>query len=207
MAPSHVTLIFNTNDSTSGSISADTTPSSTSTEVISHQYWSPWKSDHTTKVPVMLSRTYLQDWKSLPAQDHTVQWTLHYHCDRGALKKQIKNCWKKKNSLSTCPIDHCQWSTLAENCNAWHLTINHVFFFKNTNKAALKDKRLKRRNSKPWPNLQLLQLGQPVLHGLYIYIFCVVVLRIFFLLYSYDIKYFYVKQIINTQLYGSSILI
>ena len=52
-----------------------------------------------------------------------------------------------KTSLSTCHIDHCWWSTLAENRDAWHLTFKHVVsFFESTSWATLKDKRCRRKN-------------------------------------------------------------
>ena len=60
-------------------------------------------------------------------------------CNRGVPKKWFKSCLKK--SFGACHIDHYQWSTLAENHDMWHLTINYVFSFKNTHRAALKDKR------------------------------------------------------------------
>ena len=48
------------------------------------------------------------------------------HCDKGVPKKQSKDCLKK--TFGACNIDHYKLSTLAENCDAWHLTTNHIIF-------------------------------------------------------------------------------
>lgn len=62
------------------------------------------------------------------------------HRERGAPKKRFKDSLKK--SLSTCNIDHKQWSDLAADRNTWRHTIHHATApFEEDRRAALKDKR------------------------------------------------------------------
>ena len=72
------------------------------------------------------------------------------YCDRGAPKKQFKDCLKK--SFGACDTDHCWLSTQIENCDAWHLTTNHIVSSENTHRAALKVKRYEKRNYNTMPS-------------------------------------------------------
>ena len=107
-----------------------------------HQYWRSWKAKIISMKAMLLKSQ--------------VCWTGHVftcsrsysadHCDdRRAPKKWFKNCLKK--SLVAYHIALCQWSTLIEKCNTWCLTINHVVSpFVNFHRAALKDKRHRKRD-------------------------------------------------------------
>ena len=66
------------------------------------------------------------------------------HRERGAPKKRFKNSLKK--SLSTCNIDHKQWSDLAADRVAWHHTIHQaVAQFEMDRRNLLKDRKQRRR--------------------------------------------------------------
>ena len=67
------------------------------------------------------------------------------HRDRGAPKKRYKDSLKK--SLSTCHIDHRQWSALAADRGAWrHAVHQSVSSFESNRRATLKEKRSRRKN-------------------------------------------------------------
>ena len=90
------------------------------------------------------------------------------HCDWGAPKKWFKDCWEK--SIIVYHIDHHWWSTLAENCDAWCLTTNHVSSFENSHRAALKEKKtweeeLQHYAIKQWPAIPVpYWLCQPIIY-------------------------------------------
>ena len=66
------------------------------------------------------------------------------HRERGAPKKRFKDSLKK--SLTTCNIDHRQWSDLAAYRVAWHHTIHQAAAqFEVDRKSSLKDKRQRRK--------------------------------------------------------------
>ena len=66
------------------------------------------------------------------------------HRERGAPKKRVKD--SRKKSLTTCNIDHRQWSDLAANRVAWCHTIHQAAAqFKVDRKNSLKDKRQRRK--------------------------------------------------------------
>ncbi|KAI8484505.1 hypothetical protein Bbelb_377760 [Branchiostoma belcheri] len=67
------------------------------------------------------------------------------HRNRGAPKKRFKDCLKK--SLSSCNIDHSQWSALATDRAAWRHTVHDsVSAFERRRRTALEEKRSKRKN-------------------------------------------------------------
>ena len=93
-------------------------------------------------------------------------WALLWPLRRRGTKDIIQVLLEK--SLAVCHIDYCWWSTLTENCDAQHLTTDHIVsFFENTCLATLKDKKLSKDELqldaiKLSPNLQLQSL-QPSL--------------------------------------------
>ena len=67
------------------------------------------------------------------------------HLDRGGPKKRYKNFLKKL--LSTCHIDHSQWSTLAADRGTWrHIIHQAAFSFEDYCRINLKEKRCRRKN-------------------------------------------------------------
>ena len=67
------------------------------------------------------------------------------HRERRAPKKRFKDSLKK--SLTTCNIDHRQWSDLAADRVAWHHTIHQAAAqFEVDKKNSLKDKRQRRKS-------------------------------------------------------------
>ena len=66
------------------------------------------------------------------------------HCEGGAPKKRFKDNLKK--SLTTCNIDHKQWSDLAADCVAWRHTIHQAASqFEADRRSSLEDKRQRRK--------------------------------------------------------------
>ena len=86
------------------------------------------------------------------------------HRERGAPKKRFKDSLKK--SLTTCNIDHRQWSDLAADRVAWRHTIHQAAAqFEVDRKNSLKDKRPRRKTcaaSTTTPDKKILSL-QPLL--------------------------------------------
>ena len=65
--------------------------------------------------------------------------------DRRGVKRRYKNSLKKP--LSTCHIDHSQWSTLVADCGTWHHIIHQAASsFDNSRRINLKEKRCRRKN-------------------------------------------------------------
>ncbi|PFX27732.1 hypothetical protein AWC38_SpisGene7556 [Stylophora pistillata] len=88
-----------------------------------------------------------------PMEDHRLPKIVMYgelstgHRVRGAPKKRFKGSLKK--SLSTCNIDHKEWSDLATDRGTWHHTINQATAqFEEDRRELLKDKR-QRRKARP----------------------------------------------------------
>ena len=67
------------------------------------------------------------------------------HRDKGASKRRYKNSLKKP--LSTCHLDHSQWSTLAADQGTWrHIIHQTASFFKDFRRVNLKEKPCRRKN-------------------------------------------------------------
>ncbi|KAI8491008.1 hypothetical protein Bbelb_314270 [Branchiostoma belcheri] len=70
--------------------------------------------------------------------------------NRGAPKKRFKDCPRRsisRKSLSSCNIDHSQWSALATDRAVWRHTVHEsVSAFERRRRTALKEKRSKRKN-------------------------------------------------------------
>ena len=105
-----------------------------------------------TSVEAMLMKTQLR-WAGHVSrmEDHRLPKIVLYgelstgHRDRGAPKKRYKDSLKK--SLSTCHIDHRQWSALAADRGAWrHAVHQSVSSFESNRRATLEEKRSRRKN-------------------------------------------------------------
>ena len=135
-----------------------------------HQYWTLWKGEE-NQHRVMVLKSYLC-WAGCISRvwNHLLPWTVLCfklstgHSDREASKKWLKGCLKKKPYV-TVISDYRRWSTLVENCDLWHLTINHDFTsFESTHKFALKDKHTSGRTgtlchqplTRPWASTTVL---------------------------------------------------
>ena len=105
-----------------------------------------------TSVEAMVMKTQIR-WAGHVSrmEDHRLPKIVLYgelstgHRDRGAQKKRYKDSLKK--SLSTCHIDHRQWSALAADRGAWlHAIYQSVSSFESNRRATLEEKRSRRKN-------------------------------------------------------------
>ena len=105
-----------------------------------------------TSIEAMLMKTQLR-WAGHVSrmEDHRLPKIVLYgelstgHRVRGAPKKRYQDSLKK--SLSTCHIDHRQWSALAADRGAWwHAVHQSVSSFESNRRATLEEKRSRRKN-------------------------------------------------------------